>query len=328
MLNIGETITSILTAIRGAAAEVRDAKFPHEIPAMFPQGTLGQGMQRGRFLFKREANGAGGYELVQDERDLEPEELQAELVLGHKFGDLDSLNEWLRTRGVTPEAFITGGAFEQQRIKVPIDPWHPECGTVEFPVTRHPAWAAWTQFFKPALGVKGLTVDLDHVSLADLLLDNAEDLIEPMIAKVIASFRAARTVKYNADLDSLTGFGIQVEWKGSSGGNGEGAKRGDVQVPREFSAKIPVFAGIWKPGEEAKHEMKLRLRVMAPRDGGKDDAAPVFRLTWFNAPEMELEALGSLRHQARAMLGGAVFVGEPSAKRHINVPGMTPAGRP
>lgn len=307
-------IVDILQTVRGIVGELSASKLPPEIIVNQPAGSPAEGEERGRFHLKRTDGGGSFYEWHPTDSDCEQKEAVSDFVETHHFESLGSLVAFLGS-AQSASLFVAGAPFEEKRVWAFIDSQHPERGKVSLTCARHPAWERWSE-----VAGKGDHVDLTHIQLADLLLDNAEDLDEPMIAKVLAQFRAARTVEYSGDHDTGAAMGVRVLWKGSAGAGGEGARATDVQVPREFTAKFPAFVGAWESGEEPDFNAKFRLRVIPPRGSG-EDAAPKFRLLWVNARAYEMSASAAVEQAVRDAIGGKapVYLGSPHAERYVPV---------
>lgn len=310
-----EQFTAAAAAAAGFLESFADRKRPHEIEVKYPATSPAAGALAGRFLLKRGATGGLEYEFHDEPEAFTPEKALAELVIGHKFMDLSSLAEWLTEASNKESAFLTAERFKTTTLSVAIHADRPEEGLVYLPVERHPIWLRWFG----VLGTGPQARDLDHVTFADLLIDNREDLVQPQVASMIASFRSARTIRYAADLDNMQSFGIAVEWKGASS---DDPKKSTTQVPRDFEVKLPVWAGVYPEGEEPKYTLKVRVRVVAPK--GDADAAPMFRVLPLNAIDIEAKALSDLDEHASGALGRTVYVGERKVETFI-VPGLAPA---
>lgn len=181
----------------------------------------------------------------------------------------------------------------------------PEEGAAQLELDVSPEWSRWAK-------VVGSTapVDLDHEALAELLLDNEEDLEEPALAKVAAQFRGVRSVTYDADLQGQGHVGVRVEFSGKGGA-------GNVALPREFQANLRGYFEAWPDGGAPRRPARFRLRVVPP----KKDGGPVFRLYWLNLPEFEAAALDDLEARVREVYGDKVVRGLFSASSFEPFPG-------
>lgn len=292
------------------------AKVQPEITVAWSKAGHGEAEAAGRFLLERAGDGAIRY-VYHADPVLKGDELiraAAELVVEHRFADLESLRSWLTGHRLVTDrsvAFVHGAAFEPHELTVMLDEDHPEVGLVEFFIVRHPAWERW---FRGAGG--GEAIDLTHHELADLLLDNREDLDEPAVASVVAQFRSAKTVTYDGDLGDNGHEGVLVQWKGSGG---QAGATSEVALPREFTATLPAWSGPWAPGEEPRHLARFRLRVLPPA-ADAPTSSPTFRLLWVNALDYELEAKRALLTRCQASLDGLVgrvVAGRPLAHRFV-----------
>lgn len=277
----------LIGIVRGLYEAALAARSPHEILVKYPEGSAAAGTLAGRYLLKRDAAGTLEYGFAPAKRSITPEPAFAELVQEHEFRDLESLHEYLSRRGAEHSVFVHGEPFRPYEVES-LDVDTPEAGVVTMPVRRHPTWARWAR----VAGI-GEHVDLTHEQLADLLIDNAEDLHDPMLARVVAQFRGARKVEYDANLE-----------------------QSNAQLPREFAASVPAFIGAWDPGSEPRHTAIYRLRVLAPKG---ESATPMFRILWVNALDYEIAAAAALRERVLEMLTGhAVYIGKASSKHYIS----------
>lgn len=273
----------------------------------YADGTESEGVHAGMMMLRVDRDG-GYYDWIPAPR---PEAIPAmtEHVIAHHFDDLDSFAAYLL--GSDDRAVFVRCVGDGDHIEaIAMNELEPEGGSLLLVAPRHPVFLKWRRAVTPA-GI----VDLSHSDLADLLLDNAEDLAQPVIAKMLAHFRAARSIEYAADLDTGSEMGVRVSWSGRGAGD---PKTTDAKVPREFTAHLPAYTAIWEPGSESKHEAKFRLRVIPPRgsDGG---AQPTFRLSWTNLAEFELEAAQAVQEAIKASIGEdiSVYLGRPGAKHYV-----------
>jgi hypothetical protein len=289
--------------LRALAEAVQVARQPHEIVIRYPSGSAGHGAEAGRFLL-RHSEESTDYEWKATPREIGRYEAMSELVVNHRFLSLDSFGRFLN-QYAAPAIFLgpDKGTLSMEIIGL-LEPEHPERGHICLDIPRHPVFKRWSR----VTGF-GEMKDLDHLALADLLIDNQEDLVEPLLARVVSSFRGARQIDYSADLDTSHSMGVRVTWRGSPQGD---PKSTDAQLPRTFSARIPAFTGGWPPGEEPKHEAIFRLRVVAPKEG----AAPIFRVMWLNAAEYELEATRALEDLVQGHFKAPVYAGTASITRY------------
>ncbi len=294
-------LENVQTFISRLIDAVNLAKQPHEIVVEFPAGSPGEGTEAGRYLLQREALGAARYDWKPTERDVKLVAEVVDFTESHKADDLGSLVALLH--GESGAAiFINAKKYDTASIFAPMNRTHPAHGGVSFFVARHPGWHRWAQ----PLVCGRSSVDVTHEQLADLLLDNAEDLAQPQVAQVIAAFRAARTVEYDGDFNTTGGIGVKVTFKAGSS---------QVQVPRAFEVKLPSYAGIWPEGEGPVQLARITVRVLPPT---KEDAAPRFRLLWVNAAECEHAAAIALEAAVRNAAGEIpVYLGTFSATRYV-----------
>ncbi len=303
-------IDELIQGARALIGAIADAKLPPVIEETYAPGSAAAGTPRGRWTLRRDAEGAVSYAYSAADRAYSHQQAVAELEVGHVFDDLASLVAFARGREPDPEVFVHTRPFEPAAVKMVLNPVAPELGGCMLTINRHPAWVRWA-----AKTGRGTAVDLTHVELADLLLDNAEDLEQPAIAKVIAAFRSARTVAYDADLDAGGSMGVKVTWS-----SGSTAKSGDVAVPREFAARFPAYFGVHAPGDEPVHVVHralFRLRVMPPKNP-EQSSAPLFRVLWVNALDYELAAATAMHERIDSAFEHAeVYRGTPGVTHRI-----------
>lgn len=308
-------VQSIVDGVEKLVAGVSLLRMPAVIEVKYPSGHPAKGEDAGRFLLERGEDGIS-YKWQQAPYSLMRHPAIADVVTRHEFTNLDSLVAYLATwhappsRDASKAVFVHGSRFASQRVTALLDEPHPEVGSVSLEVHRHPAWVRWSK----AAG-NGEAKDLDHVALADLLLDNAEDLVEPMLAQALAKFRAAQEIEHTSDQDSAGSMGVKLTWK-TGVGTGSDSKSSDARVPREFVANIPAFVGAWAPGKEPRHEARFRLRVVPPKN---KDAMPLFRIIWLNAPDYDQAAREALHEQVEGVFEGAapVYSGSPVVERFV-----------
>lgn len=300
-------LKDISAAIGAFIDKINEVRQPHEIVVNYPIGSPAEGALAGRFVLDRSEKGSA-YRWVDAPRAVELEEDVAELVEGHTAKALGSLIDLLQARGDEYSAiFVNATPFGAAQIVAPLHLDHPKRGSVRFEARRHPSWMRWHQAVGPTL-----TRDLTHEQLADLMLDNQEDLAQPQIAQVLASFRAAKTVEYDGDYNTSGGIGVRVAWGGAKGGESV------VAVPRSFVAALIPFAGVWDDESQAPREVaRFTLRVLPPARG-TEDAAPRFRITWVNAAEYELRAGALLAAKvAQIAPNEKIYLGTYEAKRYV-----------
>lgn len=297
-------LTEILQNFRSFALDLRELVTPAEIPSFYPKGHPSEGSLAGRYLLQRQAHGAAKYDFAASPMAVDRTEARAEIEIAHAFDELDSFVRFVSDH---PKAiaFVHAERMEVARLSALLDHDRPEMGMVSMPFRRHPAWVRWNT----GAGDGSKSHDLTHVEFADLLLDNAEDLLERALAQYFAKFRAARTVDYVADHDTGSEMGVRLTWSA--------AKSTDAKVPRDIEANIPAFVGAWSPGAEPSHLAKFRLRVIPPREAG--EAQPTFRILWVNAHDYELEAAGSVYRAVVGAFAGKIptYLGTPSARRFV-----------
>lgn len=303
-------LEKMLDMIRGAIESLAQVNMSEEMEFVYPQTSPAAGAAAGSMILKR---GPGTSEYIWfAPKAFVPERALAEITEDHELDTIGDLAAYLVGRD-GDVAFVQARPDLEATVHA-LDPQHPERGLLTTRIARHPAWSRWT-----AGAGKGAFVDLDHRALADLVLDNREDLTQPALADHLAAFRAARSVEYDADLGRAGYEGVRVTWKGSSGKAGATSA---LDVPRGFSAQIPAYTGAWTAGQEPRHVASFRLRVLPGEDG---DAAPRFRLLWVNHADFELEAAAALVARVREVMGSRpVYAGRAISKRII-LPGKAGA---
>lgn len=333
-------VESLFGAAKGLVTAIAESKLPHQIVETYPETSQAAGARVGSYLLKRTEKGFE-YALVRPP-SFGVENAQAELVIDHDFLHLSSLRDYLVVAPVGPGAKSSSdGEYPQAFLRFNDDatatciclPWptHPEFGQAELGFDRHPAWHRWArvgtgfaagqQHVDLGIGfAAGQHVDLSHVQIADLLLDNAEDLDEPMIAKHLSALRAARQVEYDANLNAGGSMGVKTTF---------GLDRStETVIPREFTARFPAFTGAWwptgdeladaaEPNVDPSFQARFRLRVMPPKGDGS--TGPIFRLIWTNALDFEHQARLALGARCREVLRDVaqVYLGRPSVHRYI-----------
>ena len=310
---MGSMFDGIVDVFRGAMGLVEaaaDIRRPNEIVVKFPPGSAAEGTEAGRYLLTRGPNGELAYNWKPTGRAVDMMSAVSEQVVNHEFGNLASLKEWCDGASLNSPLFVDAKPFGEPVLRVAIDTKLAAAGQVSMKVPRHPIWKRWVGYLGNA--ASAASIDLTHEVFADLLVDNAEDLAEPTIASMIATFRGARSVTYEASMDSAQSSSVRVEWKGASGGE---FRKTDVTVPRMFVVHLSAFGGIWPEGEEPKYAARFRVRVMASKKA--DDAAPVFRIAWLNALDVEASALADLQAYVRTETGRVTLLGTPSAQTFV-----------
>lgn len=298
-------IQQLIGAARGLALTLVEAKLPHEIPIAYPPGSPGEGAPAGRFLLQRTAEGAQ-YVWAGAPAAYKAQPAIAELVVDHKLTDLTSLSRYLTDHEAVAESevFVSAPPSQPANLRMVLDAEQPELGGASVVVPRHPAWQAWAAPFGRA--ASAAPVDLTHEQLADLLMDNAEDLVEPALAALLSRFRSAVKIEQDVSLDSEGSSGLRIEFAGRSSVEGAPAK-----LPRTFAALFPAHTGAWPAGEEPKLRAEFRLRVLPPKKGA-ESPMPTFRLTWTNAAAYELAA-------ARLLEARVMEVIEPPTRVYLGV---------
>lgn len=267
-------LSELTAAVRGVIHALSERTLPDSIDLTYPEHSPLAGYSAGKLVLERKDGGGTQYTIYDPTKDA-PEKPSPHVRSG-EFEDIESV---LAFGSKGSSLALSCVPFEAPVAAMLRDVDLPGAGTVTAKIARHPAWVRWTK----GIG-RGDVVELGHQAFADLLLDNKEDLVEPMIAKLVSSFRAAKTVSYDADLDDVGSIGLRVEWKG-------GAKTGTVEVPREFAVDVPAYAARGQIVPSAKLRMEIRVRVVPGKGEG---AAPVFRLIWVNALDYEEEAAAVL----------------------------------
>jgi len=274
-----------------------------EIVVTYPETSPFAGCVDHRRFIRRGHSGELYYEEV-NENQAEPENAISELVVDHEFDDLSDLAEFVDNGSLS--AWLSCGGWRENAAVVVRDIDHPETGKVSLDVRRHPRFDHWTSYLTPFD-----FTDLSHRSLADLVMDGQEDLVDPNVADHLAKFRAVRSVEYDADLSSMGHEGVKVSYKGSGGAEGPKA---DLPIPRSFKISIPAYSGAWDPGAEPKIEAEIMVRVVPPRN----DSPPMFRLSWADFPAFELEAAALLHARVKHVLDPLpVFRGRPDSTRYV-----------
>ncbi len=298
-------LAEITTAVRGLIDTIRSADLPYHLDVNHPPQSPLAGHEAGRFMLRRDAAGGFVYEWKETPEVRALQLARRELVIAHAFGDLDSLALYLAED--EPRAVFVYPSFAQPATVRAIDEATPEAGTLKLAVQRHPTFWRWWK----ALG-QSEEIDLSHGDLADLLLDNAEDLVEPQIARVLSQFSAARTVSYTSNLGADGGTIVSVKWDGKADSAGT-----PVSVPREIVVMIPPYIGAWVPGGDPALRAVLRLRVLPPEES--DSAEPQFRVRWANLHDWEEAASHLLYDRVRERVGQihAVYLGTPDATKYV-----------
>lgn len=306
-------IETIIGAVRGMALTLTEAKLPHEIAVDYPPGSPAAGAPAGRFLLQRTSEGAQ-FVWHNAPAAYKPQPAIADLRVGHDLTDLTSLSRYLTDHNeeAGAEVYVLAQPGRAATLRLVLEAERPERGGALTTVPRHPAWLAWASPF----GAWGSPlVDLTHEQLADLLMDNAEDLAEPALAVLVSRFRAATKIVQDVSLDSEGSSGLRVEFEGRSSADGAPAK-----LPRAFTARFPAYSGAWAAGEEPRHEARFRLRVIPPKRGA-ESPMPTFRLSWVNAAEYELAAARALETRVMEVIEPPtrVYLGTPSIE-HVVLP--------
>jgi len=281
---------------------------PHEIPVAYPATSPAAGHQAGRYLLVRDSQGAR-YQWYCDPILTEPDRALAEIVREHSFSDLSSFAAYVNSRSDGSDPLDDLVCFVGTRLcstasATVHDDLAPETGGLEVDFPRHPRFERW--IYAVRKGHDGV-VDLTHHELSDLLLDNREDLEEPMLATHVARFKAAKTIEYDADLGDAASIGVKATWKG------QGGKTSELGLPREFGVVIPAYVGAWAPGDEPVHRASFTLRVIPPKEG----AEPLFRLTWVNLGDFELQASAALVETVKGALKVPTYAGRFSATHYM-----------
>jgi hypothetical protein len=302
MSGVGE----LLAGLREAALSIALSRLPHELPVDYAPGSVGAGTRAGRFLLARE--GANVKYQYQAEPTLKAlEEARCEHQIGHTFTELSSIAQYMLPQ-LDAQGWLSTKPFERATLQVVLEELAPERGFGVLDIQRHPRWLRWAEAFGT-----GELRDIGHHLLADTVLDNREDLEEPMIAKQLAQFRAVRKVEYDADLGDGGHEAVRATWKGTGGAPGP---QGAIEIPREFTAFVPAWTGPWTPGDEPLHKAVFRLRVLPP----EADGPPKFRVAWVNALDFEIEATRTLFTRVAVELAPRpLFAGHPLMK-HFVVP--------
>lgn len=274
----------LTAAVRGLVHSLSEQKMPTSIEVKHPPTSPLAGDTAGLLVLERGPQGGTSYKWHQAPTASPPEKL-ADYNRTATCEDIESALA-LRQEGDSSVA-LSCPAFKPAKLVLLRNTGVPDEGHAETEVARHPAWLRWVA----KIGT-GQAVTLSHKDFADLLLDNREDLVEPMIATVVSSFKAAKTVEYDAELDDSESMGLKVTWKG-------GTKHGNVAVPRSFQAKVPPYAvrGALVPSETIVMDIRVRVVKGEDEDG---EAQPVFRLIWVNALDYEEAAALALCAKVRA----------------------------
>lgn len=300
----------MLEMLKTAIAAVKDLaqmQRPTVIAVDYPSTSQFAGAEAGQLVRVEDGPGQAKYSWVP--APLSPPgvpEMRAELVYRHCFAELFSFARFAAAMSdelaLDPvHVFVGAKPFEPAGLQA-FCARRPEAGTVTGSIARHPSFLRWLA------GVgSGNAKDLTHEQLADLLVDNQEDLDERELAAVIKQFRAAKTVEYDADLDAAGSIGLRTTWKGNS--------KAEVHLPREFGATFPAYSGAWAAGDEPKHSARFRLRLVPPKG---DAVVPTFRVIWVNALDFELEAARVLAAAVQeAVHELPVYLGAPSIQHFV-----------
>lgn len=303
-------IEKLLEALERAINGIKTATRPTEISTVYPAGHPLVGKASGRFLRREGGNGQVSYEHVLEPRQpLHRFEVESETVVATAFDDLSSLSGWLKAHpaDAVPEVYLHHTPFQAASIVALMDAARPELGAIRTSILRHPAFNRWA-----TVCGRGETNDLTHDELCDLLLDNQEDLVDPVVLDAMLMFRGASTINFNSD---QSGGGraqaVTASW------SGQGGPRADTKhlVPRLIEATFPAFKDAWSPGQEPKHKAQFRLRVVPPKG---PTAQPVFRVLWVNANAYEQEAAEALQQRVKAATDPAqVYLGTPNVKHYL-----------
>jgi len=298
-------LSEVIEKVRGAIEAFAQTKMPPSIDVKYPASSPMAGTAAGKLVLMR-VDGGSRYDWrpAPSLDELPAFEAVAELVIKHSFTDLADFARYLEEASMM-SVFARFTDFRASAV-IAVDEANPQKGACNMVVRRHPAFSRWV-----AGAGTGQHVDMSHRELAELVLDNREDLDQPELATHLAAFRACRSVTFDADYGDAGHESVKVQWKGSGGKEGPTT---DLSVPREFEAAFPAFTGAWSPGDEPRHVAIFRLRVLPP----KGDDAPMFRITWINAADYELAASQALNERIKEVFGeDRVFAGSPESHRYV-----------
>ena len=276
-------LSELTAAVRGVIHSLSESKLPTTIELTYPAYSPLAGESAGMLVLERGVHGGTSYKHHPSAVGQPPAKM-AENSRAAACEDIESalsLNQ-----GESSSVALSCPAFKPAQFDLLRNTELPDEGHAKTEVARHPAWVRWVR----KIGT-GEAVTLTHKDFADLLLDNREDLVEPMIAKVVSSFKTAKTVEYDADFDDVESMGLKVTWRG-------GSKTAQVDVPRSFQAKVPPYAvrGALVPSETLVMDVRVRVVKGEDEDG---EAQPVFRLIWVNALDYEEAAALALCAKVR-----------------------------
>ena len=283
-------IDQIVGLIRGTAEAVAQMRMPVTIEVRHPETHPLAGELAGILVLRRDAQGSEYRPVVLP--SISPREAIAANVISHQIRDIDDVADCLERHGDGRQIYVytDEGPGGGEAVIRAVDDMHPELGVIKMSVFRHPSYQRWR-----AVVGHGEHCDISHGDLADLVLDNRGDLVDPKLADILAQFRSAREVIHDADLGAAGSIGVRVQWKGSGGREGATS---DVVIPDEIHISIPAYSGAWPGGQEPRHAATISLRVLPPQD----DGAPLFRLTWRDAADYEIIAASALIARVREVI--------------------------
>lgn len=174
----------------------------------------------------------------------EPDEYQAPADLpAHTILDTDSFISYCLRYGNPEKSMV---AIDGYRMVLILDE-HVERGrrvTITRPVNMHTDYAAWNKYLNQQ--------HVDHRTMADLLVRQEHNLLDPAILKAVGSMRFNVTVDHESTVkDEGNSLGIKV--KSSAG---EEMKH----FPKEFKISLPVL----DCDEEETFAGKVRLVINMP----------------------------------------------------------------
>jgi hypothetical protein len=291
---VSDFLTSLASFVERGVAAIKTASLPPQIIETFPQDHPLAGQPAVVRTLKRtiDADGNAAFEYVETPaaRALpSPFSPRAEHVTEHRYASLESF-----ARDAKGRVWLDGALFANHEAVI-LDEGRPELGSFRLPLARHPAFTRWS-----ALGT-GLPIEISHTDLANLLLDNREDLAVPTQAAEFGAMLVTNSFEIDDDGERIS-FAVKT------------GKRTEQGMPRVVTASFPAFIGAWPPGDEPKFEARFRVRPYRTRTGA------AFRVIWINAADYEQAARASLLDAVRSALPECVvLLGHPDA-RHFVIP--------
>lgn len=258
---------------------------PATIPMLYPAGHPLAGKEAGAYVFT-----GNGY-AYQPNPAMARVAKNADSVQDVTLVDVESTRRFMLlgvpAKSLVP-AFVKFHRLEDgAALSWFLDNAVPEAGRAALGLAAHPQTMAWAAFARSR--------SLSHAELANFLLDHREELDNPAMANQLAVLKHARTVNYEGDLDTGAAQGVRVTFDAKAGGDAK------VAIPREFTAHVIPWAGLWPSSEKPKKiTVLVRMRLVPP---GSSDEAPKFSMVWANEAEFLAEAGEVLVEELDAKLG-------------------------